>query len=113
MDEVFYMLDGEAEFLVGDRREIARKGALVFIPRGTVHAFRVVSNEAHFLNLYTPAGFDRIVTAMGQRTDARTLPPSGWTPPDFPRQRGDEMFAEFGMLRLNVADPFQAQTAVA
>src|SRR5947209_7104264 len=37
MDEVFYMLDGEAEVLIGDRREIGRKGALVFIPRGTVH----------------------------------------------------------------------------
>jgi len=58
MDEVFYMLDGEAEFLVGNRRETARKGTLVFIPRGTVHGFRVVSDGARFLNLYTPAGFD-------------------------------------------------------
>ena len=52
MDEVFYMLDGEAEFLVGDRRETARKGTFVFIIlRGTVHGFRVVSDGARFLNL--------------------------------------------------------------
>jgi len=107
MDEVFYMLNGEAEFLVGDRRETARKGALVFIPRGTVHGFRVVSDGARFLNLYTPAGFDRLVTTMGQRTETRTLPPPGWTAPDFPHGRRDEMFAEAGMLRLDVADPFR------
>ena len=46
MDEVFYMLDGEAEFLLEDRREVAREGAMVFIPRGTVHAFHVNSNSS-------------------------------------------------------------------
>ena len=41
VDEVFYVLDGEVEFLIGDKRRAARKGALVFVPRGTVHGFRL------------------------------------------------------------------------
>ena len=109
MDEVFYVLDGEAEFLIGDKRRLARKGALVFVPRGTVHGFRVTSEEARFLNLYTPAGFDRLVMAMGERTETRTLPPAGWGPPDFPHGRRDELFAEFGMVPLAVPDPFGEQ----
>ena len=108
MDEVFYVLDGETEFMNGETRRIARKGALVFVPRGTVHGFRVVSGEARFLNLYTPAGFDRLVTAMGPRPETRTLPPADWRPPDFPHGRREELFTEYGMMPLGVADPFGA-----
>ena len=51
-DEVFYMLDGAAEFLLEDRRATALKGAPVFIPRGSVHAFRVLGERpARALNL--------------------------------------------------------------
>jgi quercetin dioxygenase-like cupin family protein len=37
------VLEGEAEFLAGDVREVASAGTLVFIPRGSIHAFRVRS----------------------------------------------------------------------
>jgi hypothetical protein len=53
-DEVFYIFDREMSFLLGDRIERASKGALVFIPRGYVHAVHVDSDEAHRLNLHTP-----------------------------------------------------------
>jgi quercetin dioxygenase-like cupin family protein len=33
-DEAFYMLEDEAEFVTGNVREVARAGALVFIPKG-------------------------------------------------------------------------------
>ena len=56
-DEVFYMIEREAEFLAGNVREIAGAGTLVFVPRGTVHAFEVRSETACMLNLYTQAGF--------------------------------------------------------
>ncbi len=36
MDEMFYVLDGSGDFLLGDRIETASKGAPVFIPRGAV-----------------------------------------------------------------------------
>ncbi len=106
-DEVFYLLEGEAEFLLEDRREVARQGALVFIPRGTVHAFRVLGDApARVLNLYTPAGFERAVTTFAPRADARTLPPSGWTPPEVPDARRAALFADVGMRPVAVPAPW-------
>ncbi|HEY0780285.1 MAG TPA: cupin domain-containing protein [Gemmatirosa sp.] len=106
MDEVFYVLDGEAEFLLGDRRQTARVGDLVFVPRGTVHGFQVTSPSARFLNLYTPAGFERMLTASGAPAERRELPPPGWTPPAISDQQRDHMFADLGMEPVAVADPF-------
>jgi uncharacterized cupin superfamily protein len=40
LDEVFYVLDGELEFLLGDRWVSATAGMTVLVPAGTVHAFR-------------------------------------------------------------------------
>jgi quercetin dioxygenase-like cupin family protein len=107
MDEVFYMLDGEAEFFLEDRREVAREGAMVFIPRGSVHAFRVNSDSSRFLNLYTGAGFERTITEMGQATNVRTLPPQDWKPPEIPQERMTRLFAEIGMRPVAVPDPFR------
>src|SRR3712207_3442322 len=41
-DELFYVLEGEFLFLVGDRQGAAPPGTLVFIPRGVVHAAKVI-----------------------------------------------------------------------
>lgn len=41
-DELFYVLDGEFEFLVGEETVNATAGSFLFIPRGTVHAPKVV-----------------------------------------------------------------------
>ena len=106
-DEVFYILDGEAEFLLGDRTECAGRGALVFIPRGTVHGFRVTGDgPCRALNLYTPAGFERTLPAFGQPTDTRTLPPSGWRGPEIPDELRRGMFLDLGMRPVAVPDPF-------
>ena len=39
-----YVLDGEFLFLFGERPSVP-PGTFVFIPRGTLHAARVVGNE--------------------------------------------------------------------
>ena len=44
-DELFYVLEGEFLFLVGERQASALPGTFVFIPRGTVHAAKVVGSE--------------------------------------------------------------------
>jgi mannose-6-phosphate isomerase-like protein (cupin superfamily) len=36
-DEAFYLAEGDATFLLGDREVAVPAGALVFVPRGTVH----------------------------------------------------------------------------
>ena len=36
-DEAFYLAEGDATFLLGDREHLLTGGGLVFVPRGTAH----------------------------------------------------------------------------
>jgi quercetin dioxygenase-like cupin family protein len=57
-DELFYVLDGQVEFIL-DTEVIAReRGGSVFLPRGIPHTFRVRSADARLLSLFTPGGFE-------------------------------------------------------
>lgn len=56
-DEAFYILDGELEFLDGDRTFIGGPGDFVFIPRRRRHRFKNITGQpAKTLFLFTPAG---------------------------------------------------------
>jgi mannose-6-phosphate isomerase-like protein (cupin superfamily) len=44
-DELFYVLSGEFLFLVGEQIVEGLPGAFVYIPRGTVHAPKIVGTE--------------------------------------------------------------------
>jgi quercetin dioxygenase-like cupin family protein len=51
----FYVLEGEAEFTVGDRVMRAGPGSYVAAPAGVVHGFRVAGDaDLHMLNLHSP-----------------------------------------------------------
>ena len=39
-EEIFYVLEGEIEYLIGDEWASADKGSTVFVPAGTAHGFR-------------------------------------------------------------------------
>lgn len=106
-DEMFYMLDGEAEFLLGDHIETASKGALVFIPKGTVHAFRIKCETARFLNLHTPSGFERIVSTLGAPAQTKELPPAGWKAPAVPADQQARLFADLGVRTVAVENPLE------
>lgn len=79
-DEGFFIIEGEVEYTVGvgdDRHAvIAKDGASVWIPRGTMHAFQVKSETARALNFYTPGGFDESISYLATPATARTLPPA-------------------------------------
>ena len=108
-DEVFYILEGEAEFLLEDRLEKAGKGALVFIPRGMVHAFRVLGDRpCRALNLYTPAGFERTLPALARRAESPTLPPLDLPAIPSSGEQRQALFADLGMRPVAVPNPFAA-----
>jgi len=65
-DEIFYVLDGELTFFVGNQRIEAAAGAFVYLPRFVHHGFQVDSEEARIFNFVTPAGFERIVLDNGK-----------------------------------------------
>jgi uncharacterized cupin superfamily protein len=59
--EVFYVLDGEIEYLLGGQWHRAPAGTTVFIPPGTVHAFRNASGrQARQLVIGPPQAIDMI-----------------------------------------------------
>ena len=58
-DELFYVVEGEHEFRVGDERFRAGPGAAVFAPRRVPHAHRrLVPRTGRFLTMCSPAGFE-------------------------------------------------------
>jgi len=84
-DELFVVLDGEVAFLTDEPDGgplVGRAGAIAFLPRGIAHAFQVQSETARFVCV-TGSGtghprFDEMVAALGEPTDAPTLPEAGY-----------------------------------
>ena len=76
-DEGFFVSDGQITYQAGGQELVATQGSFVWIPRGTVHSFRVESETATLLNLYTPAGFEQVIMAAGLPAETFTLPPEG------------------------------------
>ena len=64
-DEIFYVLDGNLTFFVGDVRIEAAPGAFVYLPRFVHHGFQCNSTEARVFNFVTPAGFERLIIDSG------------------------------------------------
>lgn len=106
-DEVYYILDGQGTFFLGERIEKAEKGALVFVPRGTVHGFRVDSPTMLLLNLHTPAGFERLLPHTGQPATERALPPKELKVKDDNNTIVAMIMGELGMHKLAVSDPLK------
>ncbi len=86
-NEAFYVLDGEVEFLKGERTVRAGVGEFVFIPKGVVHGFKNVGQEpARCLGIVTPGGLaEKLLTGLGEPAKAETLPPLPEGPPDVER----------------------------
>ena len=63
--EVFYVLEGEVEFLLGRQWRCAPAGTTVFIPAGTVHAFRNASGRPARQLVAGPPGAVALITELG------------------------------------------------
>jgi len=64
-DETFVMLTGDTEFWRDGERFIRGPGETVFVPRGTEHTFRVVSDTpSRHLVILTPGGFEGFFAEM-------------------------------------------------
>jgi quercetin dioxygenase-like cupin family protein len=80
-DETFYVLEGELEFMVGERTFLATTGSVVYGPRNIPHAFRNVGSAPSRMSvLITPAGLEELYEEVGKRVTDSSSPPEG--PPD-------------------------------
>jgi quercetin dioxygenase-like cupin family protein len=74
-DEAFYILEGEMEFHVGDKKFKAGAGEFVFLPRNIPHHFNIASNTAKALLLISPAGLEVFFKEFGTPAQTLDLPP--------------------------------------
>lgn len=66
-DEIFYVLEGTASVLVGDRWIDAPKGSFLLIRAGTVHDFANRTEAPMCLfNVFIPGGFEQNMPAIVQ-----------------------------------------------
>ena len=80
-EELWYVLEGEIVFTIGDETRVVGPGAFAYIPRHTLHRFQVRSEAARWFGLGIPAGLDQWFFETGTPAAARTLPPPAG-PPD-------------------------------
>jgi len=83
--ESFYVLDGELTIWAGGQLIDAPAGSFVYGPPNVPHTFTVASDEARFLLLTQPAGFDTFLRTFGRAATSATLPPPATVPPDVER----------------------------
>jgi quercetin dioxygenase-like cupin family protein len=81
-DEWFYVLEGELTLWVGGETIVAPAGSFVFGPKGIPHTFMVSSEEARFLLVTEPAGFEQFMRAVGEPAQRLEIPPPATEPPD-------------------------------
>jgi mannose-6-phosphate isomerase-like protein (cupin superfamily) len=86
-DECFYVLEGEFEFLSGDATVTAGAGTLIYVPRGTLHAFRNAGEvQGRLLVSQTPGGLhERFFEEVGEVAPDGDSPPVPRDAPDFER----------------------------
>lgn len=64
-DDIFYVLEGEVTFLIGDAWTKVAAGGFVRAAPGVTHDFRNdTDRRAGMLNIYIPGGFERDMPAI-------------------------------------------------
>jgi mannose-6-phosphate isomerase-like protein (cupin superfamily) len=78
-DELFYVLEGEHVFQIGEREHRAGPGELVFAPRGVPHSQRrVVPREGRTLVLTAPGGLEGFFRELADADRDGSLGPEAY-----------------------------------
>jgi mannose-6-phosphate isomerase-like protein (cupin superfamily) len=79
-DELFFVLEGEHVYRVGEEEVRLGPGGLVFAPRGVPHSQRrVVPGEGRQLVLVSPGGFEGFFRDLAAAHEAGTLGPEAYS----------------------------------
>jgi mannose-6-phosphate isomerase-like protein (cupin superfamily) len=81
-DEAMYVLEGQIRFRVGDDEFVAGPGTWVWQPRGVPQAFKVESNSARALVVFTPGGLERMFQDGGVPAEESAEPPQQQPDPE-------------------------------
>ena len=86
---------GMLTFWVDGEVSEAPAGTFVFGPKGIPHTFTVTSEEARFLLVAEPAGFEAFVRAGAEPAERLEIPPAPTEPPDIGAM--STLAAEYGV----------------
>lgn len=89
------MTEGELTFWVGGQVISAPAGTFIYGPRDVPHTFEVTSEQARFLLVTEPAGFEHFMRTLAEPARSLTIPPPASEPPDV--QRLSAVAAEYGI----------------
>jgi quercetin dioxygenase-like cupin family protein len=99
-DEWFYVIDGELTLWVGGHVITAPRGSFVYGPRDVPHTFTVSSEQARFLLVVEPAGFEGFLRTLGEPAQQLVIPPPAAAPPDI-----EQMTAAAARYGLEILGP--------
>jgi mannose-6-phosphate isomerase-like protein (cupin superfamily) len=78
-DEIFYVLEGEHVFRIGDDEHALGPGEAVFAPRGVPHSQRrAVPRTGRTLSMVSPAGFEGFFRELSAAESAGTIGPEAY-----------------------------------
>ncbi|WP_214368745.1 quercetin 2,3-dioxygenase [Pseudonocardia sp. H11422] len=80
--EFLYVIEGELTVWVGGELLEAPQGSLVYGPPEVPHTFAITSDEARFLVMPQPTGFEQFLEETSVPAAELTLPPEGAAPAD-------------------------------
>jgi quercetin dioxygenase-like cupin family protein len=65
-DEMFQVMEGEYEWMVGGATFVAKKGATIFAPKGVPHTYRYLgTTPGRLMCVITPSGFEEFFEKIG------------------------------------------------
>ncbi|MEA5502856.1 cupin domain-containing protein [Halotia wernerae UHCC 0503] len=107
-DEFYYILDGTAEVITGDKTSIVTSGNLVFLPKGNRHGFtNIGSNPLQMLVGVTPGGFEGFFRDQNKPVIDKSNPP----PPEQDLAVIGQLSQKYGTeLALDPATPSKGLT---
>jgi hypothetical protein len=74
---------------------VAGAGSFVYGPRDIPHTFTVSSDQARFLLVTEPAGFENFMRALAVPAERPGIPPAPTAPPDMEEMQ--RLAAEYGI----------------
>ena len=76
-DEAFYVIEGQLSLFAAGGQLTLTAGQAALAPREVPHSYRVESEEARWLVITTPAGFESFVRRVAEPAPADELPEAG------------------------------------
>ena len=80
-EEIWFVLEGEIAFYLGEEVRIGGPGTFVYIPRNVPHTFQVRSETARWFGFGLSGNLDQWFFETGEPAQALTLPPQPAGPP--------------------------------